>query len=43
MDGKEELIKVRAWQVGPPELKAVLISHPQIVDTAVISIQVSSN
>lgn len=39
MDRKKELIKVRAWQVAPPELEAVLLSHPQIVDAAVIGVQ----
>lgn len=41
VDRKKELIKVRAWQVAPPELEAVLLSHPQIVDAAVIGIQYS--
>ena len=41
VDRKKELIKVRAWQVAPPELEAVLLSHPQIVDAAVIGIQFS--
>lgn len=41
MDRKKDLIKVRAWQVAPPELEAVLLSHPQIVDAAVIGIQYS--
>lgn len=41
MDRKKELIKVRAWQVAPPELEAVLLSHPQIVDAAVIGVQFS--
>ena len=39
MDRKKELIKVRAWQVAPPELEAVLLSHPHIVDAAVIGVQ----
>ncbi len=41
VDRKKELIKVRAWQVAPPELEAVLLSHPQIVDAAVIGVQFS--
>lgn len=36
VDRKKELIKVRGFQVAPPELEAVLLSHPQIVDCAVI-------
>ena len=43
VDRKKELIKVRAWQVAPPELEAVLLSHPQIVDAAVIGIQFSKD
>ena len=38
VDRKKELIKVRAFQVAPPELEAVLLSHPHIVDAAVIGI-----
>ena len=41
VDRKKELIKVRAWQVAPPELEAVLLSHPQVVDAAVIGVQFS--
>ncbi len=41
VDRKKELIKVRAWQVAPSELEAVLLSHPQIVDAAVIGVQFS--
>lgn len=38
IDRKKELIKVRGFQVAPPELEAVLLSHPQIVDAAVIGV-----
>ncbi|CEJ61952.1 hypothetical protein PMG11_10468 [Penicillium brasilianum] len=38
VDRKKELIKVRGFQVAPPELEAVLLSHPQIIDAAVIGI-----
>jgi acyl-CoA synthetase (AMP-forming)/AMP-acid ligase II len=38
VDRKKELIKVRGFQVAPPELEAVLLGHPQIVDTAVIGV-----
>lgn len=38
MDRKKELIKVRGFQVAPPELEAALLSHPQIIDAAVIGI-----
>lgn len=39
VDRKKELIKVRGFQVAPPELEAVLLSHPLIVDAAVIGIK----
>ena len=39
VDRKKELIKVRAFQVAPPEIEAVLLSHPQIIDVAVIGVQ----
>ncbi|KAJ5296199.1 AMP-dependent synthetase/ligase [Penicillium antarcticum] len=38
VDRRKELIKVRGFQVAPPELEAVLLSHPQMVDAAVIGI-----
>lgn len=38
VDRRKELIKVRGFQVAPPELEGVLLSHPQIVDVAVIGI-----
>lgn len=40
VDRKKELIKVSGFQVAPPELEAVLLSHPQIIDAAVIGIPV---
>jgi acyl-CoA synthetase (AMP-forming)/AMP-acid ligase II len=39
VDRKKELIKVRGFQVAPPELEGVLLSHPQIVDAAVIGVK----
>ena len=39
VDRKKELIKVRGFQVAPPELEAVLLSHEHIVDAGVIGIQ----
>ncbi|KAL4962082.1 acyl--CoA ligase [Aspergillus stella-maris] len=38
VDRKKELIKVRGFQVAPPELEAVLLSHKGIVDAAVIGV-----
>lgn len=35
----QELIKVRGFQVAPPELEGVLLSHPEIVDCAVIGVK----
>jgi acyl-CoA synthetase (AMP-forming)/AMP-acid ligase II len=40
VDRKKELIKVRGFQVAPPEIEAVLLSHPHIVDAAVIGITI---
>lgn len=39
VDRKKELIKVRGFQVAPPELESVLLSHPHIVDAAVIGVK----
>lgn len=39
VDRKKELIKVRGFQVAPPELEAVLLSHPYVVDAAVIGVK----
>ena len=39
IDRKKELIKVRGFQVAPPELEGVLLGHPQIVDAAVLGVQ----
>ena len=35
----QELIKVRGFQVAPPELEAVLLGHPEVVDAAVIGVR----
>jgi acyl-CoA synthetase (AMP-forming)/AMP-acid ligase II len=39
VDRKKELIKVRGFQVAPPELEGVLLSHPGIADAAVIGVK----
>ena len=36
----QDLIKVRGWQVAPAELEAILLTHPQIVNVAVIGVPV---
>ncbi|KAF2817521.1 acetyl-CoA synthetase-like protein [Mytilinidion resinicola] len=38
VDRKKELIKVRSFQVAPPEIEGVLLSHPSIIDAAVIGV-----
>ena len=39
----QELIKVRGFQVAPPELEAVLLGHPSIIDCAVIGLKPPPN
>ena len=36
VDRLKELIKVSAYQVAPAELEAILVTHPQVADAAVI-------
>jgi acyl-CoA synthetase (AMP-forming)/AMP-acid ligase II len=38
VDRVKELIKYKGWQVAPAELEAVLHSHPQITDAAVVRV-----
>jgi acyl-coenzyme A synthetase/AMP-(fatty) acid ligase len=42
-DRIKELIKVRGYQVAPAELEALLLTHPDVVDVAVIPIDDESN
>ena len=39
VDRLKELIKYKGYQVPPAELEAVLLTHPQIADAAVIGVQ----
>ena len=43
VDRKKELIKVRGFQVAPNEIEGILLSHPAIVDAAVIGLTVPSS
>ncbi|MDY6812007.1 MAG: AMP-binding protein, partial [Actinomycetota bacterium] len=38
VDRLKELIKYKGYQVPPAELEALLLTHPQIADTAVIGV-----
>jgi 4-coumarate--CoA ligase len=39
VDRRKELIKVRGFQVAPPEIEGVLLSHPGIAEAAVIGMR----
>ena len=39
VDRLKELIKYKGFQVAPAELEALLLSHPQIADAAVIGVR----
>lgn len=43
VDRRKELIKVRGFQVAPAELEATLLSHPNIIDAAVIGVKYPSS
>ncbi|ORY60279.1 uncharacterized protein BCR38DRAFT_477094 [Pseudomassariella vexata] len=38
VDRKKELIKYQGTQVAPAELEAILLSHPKIIDAAIIGV-----
>ena len=40
VDRKKELIKYKGLQVAPAELEALLLTHPKILDAAVIGVDV---
>lgn len=39
VDRKKELIKYKGFQVPPAELEALILTHPQVMDVAVIGLQ----
>ncbi|KAF9279332.1 putative fatty-acid--CoA ligase FadD10, partial [Mortierella alpina] len=39
VDRLKELIKYKGFQVAPAELEAILLTHPQILDSAVIGVE----
>jgi len=43
IDRKKELIKVRGFQISPAEIEGVLLSHPQILEAAVIGVKEKGN
>ncbi|KUJ14714.1 acetyl-CoA synthetase-like protein [Mollisia scopiformis] len=40
VDRKKELIKYKGFQVAPAELEALLVTHPKILDAAVIGVDI---
>jgi long-subunit acyl-CoA synthetase (AMP-forming) len=42
VDRLKEIIKYRGFQVAPAELEALLITHPSIVDAAVVGYVITS-
>jgi acyl-CoA synthetase (AMP-forming)/AMP-acid ligase II len=43
VDRKKELIKVRGFQVAPNEIEGLLLSHPTVIDAAVVGVTVPSS
>jgi acyl-coenzyme A synthetase/AMP-(fatty) acid ligase len=39
VDRLKELIKYKGYQIAPAELEAVLLTHPEIADAAVIGVR----
>ena len=39
VDRKKDLLKVRGWQVSPAEIEAVLLTHPNVAEAAVVGVQ----
>ncbi|KAL8871408.1 MAG: hypothetical protein Q9174_002751 [Haloplaca sp. 1 TL-2023] len=38
IDRKKDIIKVHGWQVAPAELEAILLTHPEVINVAVVGI-----
>ncbi|KAL8718555.1 MAG: hypothetical protein Q9225_004327 [Loekoesia sp. 1 TL-2023] len=38
VDRKKDMIKFHGWQIAPAELEAVLLTHPQVINAAIIGI-----
>jgi len=43
VDRKKDLIKVRGWQVSPAEVESVILQHPDVLDVAVIGVELENN
>ncbi|KAF1810609.1 acetyl-CoA synthetase-like protein [Eremomyces bilateralis CBS 781.70] len=39
VDRRKDLIKVRGWQVSPAEVEGTLLTHPAVLDAAVVGVQ----
>lgn len=42
VDRKKDLIKVRGWQVSPAEVESVVLQHPNVLDAAVIGVELEN-
>lgn len=42
VDRKKDLIKVRGWQVSPAEVESIILQHPEVLDAAVIGVELEN-
>ena len=42
VDRKKDLIKVRGWQVSPAEVESVVLEHPDVIDAAVVGVDLGT-
>lgn len=42
VDRKKDLIKVRGWQVSPAEVESIILQHPDVLDAAVIGVELGN-